>query len=898
MKPGWSMFLKKMTLLALALSLIVPQAALAQDGESVPIWQFNDMADTHWATKHVRKIGLLGITSGDNQGNYNPTNNITRQEAVMMAINLLGWQEEAKANTVAVNLGFHVAPWAEVSVKYAAVKGLINLKEESALATLNPETLQAEWGTVEASREWIAKLIVRALGKDGEAKERDGEYTGFADDGAISDGYAGYVQVVKDLGIMVGDNANRFNPTASITRAEMAVVFGQAEQHLAARHRQVVLGTLDSVSPSSISVRTQAGLAAYPLAENAVFYTHEHNNPIVRSSLTLGDAIFLIQYGGTAYYVEKTAQIVRYETIRGEFENIYTDSSQIAVWVDGELKLYPFTPGVTTFTAESGKGILMSDLTPGSEVELIRPAGSTVITGVVEKRKVELRTIAAVVEKIFADSRIIEYRDAATGEKQLVEIPADAAIRFGSRTVELADLHVGDEISLSLKDGKVEAVDVIQSAVTLLEGKVRGVDAPGRMILLEGVDTPVVGYYTENNVIVSIAGLSAPRLSDVQAGDEVVLELNAHNRIQKITVLNRSIDAHMGLKFVMFHDDSNTLIYEDQNKHPGVKVLTADTVILNQYNVPVPLDQINQHFREGDKIDLIFTGERLVRMSYSKSYTGVIKNISPRTNTITLEADDFGEVTFPYTMTPFVLMFGKQSASLSDVLIGNRVKLELDSSQSRVQYLSLIQQLLFKVKNKQSHKLVVTDSAGHSYDITSPNAATFTHHEKLFASYADVETGGYVMVTFTGTQATDIHIPRVAYGIVQSVDLAQNAFTFAEYGEEARVIRDNRQLEMDGKLYASVSVLKAGDRIMLVEGMDGVRMIAPLEKQQRKVIRYIASSHSLQFTVVSLQEKNTFPLEGVHLHQQGAPISPTALKRDDAVDLYFHDGRLLEVEKR
>jgi hypothetical protein len=898
MKPGWNKVFKKLVLLALAVCLIVPQTAWAEGEETVPIWQFQDMAESHWATKHVRKIGLLGITSGDDKGRYNPTQNITREQAVIMAINLLGLQEEAKANTVQVNLGFSVSAWAEPYVKYAVVKGIIDLRDEAGNVTS-----AGAWGTVSASREWIAKLVAKALGKDADAADLDGAYTGFVDDAAISDGYSGYVNVVKNLGIIVGDNNNRFNPTSPITRAEMAVVFGKAEQLLTTRNAHVVTGTFESGNQTSITLRTSAGTVVYPLADDAVFYAHDSNSPILPSNLTLGDAIFLIQYGGKAYYIEKTVQTVRYETIVGEFVNIYTDTSagqttRIAIIVDGETRTYPFSASVTSFTRENGTGISTSEITPGSVLELRRVAGTEQITSVVVKKAVDRKTISGTVERIFADQRLIEIKDPATGERQpLYTVTADAAVWSGSRQITLADLHVGDEVSLYLVDGSVQEIVVVKSAVTTVEGKVQKVDASLRVIHLYG--TPIVGYEAESNAVISISGLNAPKLSDIQTDDEVVLELNEKQRITKVTVLNRSIDARMGVAFVMFHEDSNTLIYEDHEKNLERKVLSANTAIVNQYGSQIDLNQINQHFREGDKIDLVITGDRIVRMGYSKTYTGVLKQISAQTNTIVMDADEFGEVSFTYTNAPAVALFGKPNATMSDLLIGNRIKLELDPTQKRVMFIAIEFQQLFKVKEKLSYKMVVTDSAGKSHDITNLTAVSFTHYDKLYATYADVTAGEYVMVTFSGNSATNVYVPRLSYGIVQNVDLVNNTFTFTEYGKTARVVTDNRLLDIGGTSYYSVSPLKSGDRIMLVEGDNGIRFVTPLVKQQRKVFRYIANTQTVQFTAVNLNEQNMFKVDAsVYVHQQGTPIAASTLKKDDVVDVYFHESRLFEIEKR
>src|SRR5690606_31023673 len=124
---------------------------------------------------------------------------------------------------------------------------------------VNLQNNTKEWGTLPASREWITKIMVKAIGKQAEALEADGEYTGFSDDAAISDGYSGYVKVAKQLGIITGSD-NRFNPTSPITRAEIAVILGNAEKHVANRNARIVEGTLVSIADTIITLQTGSGL--------------------------------------------------------------------------------------------------------------------------------------------------------------------------------------------------------------------------------------------------------------------------------------------------------------------------------------------------------------------------------------------------------------------------------------------------------------------------------------------------------------------------------------------------------------------------------------------------------------------------------------------------------------
>lgn len=82
-----------------------------------------------------------------------------------------------------------------------------------------------EWNpTQEENRQDGVKYIIRALGYERVANLQGIFDCGFADRADISDGYEGYVALAKGFGIVNGDENNRFNPQAALTRADAAIM--------------------------------------------------------------------------------------------------------------------------------------------------------------------------------------------------------------------------------------------------------------------------------------------------------------------------------------------------------------------------------------------------------------------------------------------------------------------------------------------------------------------------------------------------------------------------------------------------------------------------------------------------------------------------------------------------
>ncbi|WKL02629.1 S-layer homology domain-containing protein [Paenibacillus amylolyticus] len=127
--------------------------------------------------------------------------------------------------------------------------GLIDKTEESTV-----DVSKTSWGQKPASREWITKLLIRSLDKDAEAKAQNNQSTGFADNASISESGKGYVNLAVSLDLAKGVEGNKFNPTGSVTRAQLATFFSRGESLTDTKYPNTSTGYVTGLKDGQITL--------------------------------------------------------------------------------------------------------------------------------------------------------------------------------------------------------------------------------------------------------------------------------------------------------------------------------------------------------------------------------------------------------------------------------------------------------------------------------------------------------------------------------------------------------------------------------------------------------------------------------------------------------------------
>lgn len=136
-------------------------------------------ADADYAEAAIT-LSEMGIFKGDEAGNFNPDNPISRAEAATVICRMLGVEDEAKQIKTAVFTDVPSSHWAVGYTAKAADLGIINGYGNGKFGPSDPVTY-----------EQMVKMLVCAWG--------------YGEDGQSRGGYpSGYIAVANDLGITHG----------------------------------------------------------------------------------------------------------------------------------------------------------------------------------------------------------------------------------------------------------------------------------------------------------------------------------------------------------------------------------------------------------------------------------------------------------------------------------------------------------------------------------------------------------------------------------------------------------------------------------------------------------------------------------------------------------------------
>lgn len=177
---------------------------------------FPDLVDergnTHWANPCVSYLKRVGITNGDERGNYNPNANISRQEFAVMLYRYLAPAEDYSSVQLPFADSDKIGGWAKDGVRamYAlgVTKGSANWDGR---VFFNP--------TATISRQEAVTMIGRLLEKGYPTPELT-----FRDSAAIAPWAKEYVSILSNVKILTGSDDGKFHPADSMTRAQVATV--------------------------------------------------------------------------------------------------------------------------------------------------------------------------------------------------------------------------------------------------------------------------------------------------------------------------------------------------------------------------------------------------------------------------------------------------------------------------------------------------------------------------------------------------------------------------------------------------------------------------------------------------------------------------------------------------
>lgn len=207
--------------MAMALAAVLVAGSLPVTASAAT---FTDINEVSWASSTIQAVSDKGLINGYEDGTFRAKNNVTYSEAMVMVYNLMSKTGNLKAsatNTLPIYQSvlntYKIPTWSQSTVAYglsAQILMAADLPKFTTNGVSNP-----------ATRQDVAVMFGRALSEKYDIYAGTG--VNYNDIWRISDEAMPYVDLLTRLGIVTGDDNGNFNPTANITRAEMAVMMNK-----------------------------------------------------------------------------------------------------------------------------------------------------------------------------------------------------------------------------------------------------------------------------------------------------------------------------------------------------------------------------------------------------------------------------------------------------------------------------------------------------------------------------------------------------------------------------------------------------------------------------------------------------------------------------------------------
>ncbi|MBD3918858.1 S-layer homology domain-containing protein [Paenibacillus sp. PR3] len=852
---------------------------------------FSDVAPAHWAEKHISKLASQGIIVGNN-GLFRPSDSVTRQEAIVMAIRFAGLEGQLnRKEAVVFPTSFHVDNYFIPYVVLAFEKGLIDQKEQFAIADKEGK----DWGSAKASREWVTKLTVKAIGKNAEALALGNQKIPFDDATAVGEGYAGYINEAVSLKLMNGVANNKFDPAGAVTRAMMAKLLSLAEGQYPVNYAGQTEGILTSLKDGKLGLYTSDGEKTYTTSASTVFARFDQEQLSNAANMISYARVSVIIKDGAAQYVELLGTEQQVETINGTFDRIIPSTHKLWIWVNDEPVEIRYDDSLQVVDGQ-GNVLDVSALTKDATVKITRDKfrSSPIAISVQVASAPQSKTGTGTVQSVGASAITIN----SNGASETWNVSPDALLLSGNTLLDsLAAVKAGDQISYEVKnDAIVRLVVEVTNSAKVESGIFYSSDKKTITYLK---DKKYITKPITDATVINIEGMPTATLEDLQDSDQIELTINASDQITKISVLSRKVELAVGVEIRNYDADYKALNVVDGNGKLRTLYLRANSQIdMNGLAFTIDSAVSSGLLAKGRKITISYTGDTIVKIQLAFKYTGTVVSVDSTNQKLTISMN--GTLMTLPLQTPYVEQFGKASSALSDVQSGATITATMNQTQDKVGGIYIHRYLQMKVVsvNTSTNRITVREGNNSAIEINASNAE-LVDENGVKISLGSLSAGNVVNVSFVGSTLSNLQRVTVSVGAVKSVDASQVALV--DYsGRTVNVpLGTGYSIIRNGSSSASYSAVQAGDRVEVRKDTQGKVQVTVLSSVEKKFFKYDSATNTIQTKRANINDTNyKFSLAGVPLTSGGSGISPTSLKDDDSLIFYYYEDKLIEIEKR
>ncbi|WP_080839800.1 S-layer homology domain-containing protein [Cohnella massiliensis] len=896
---------KKWVTLIVMLALVWTGAVAASPSASAATTPFSDVPSGHWAEKHIAKLALQGIVKG-NEGKFDLNGSVTRQDAVIMALRLLGLESEVDSDkVVAYPSTFQVSNYASSYVDYAFTQGLINRNEEYALAE---KESGSSWGATPATREWIARLLVRAVGKEADAAAAKDRATTFNDNSAIDTSMLGYVNAAVSLGLVKGTDGNKFDPKGKVSRATAATLISRAEPLVETAYPGQASGIWIGISAGQLTMlHADGSMTTYAVSDKTLFSRFDSEKLTSVDSLTLyGKALVIGDGAGGAAYVEQTDDTPQVKTVEGKLIVVNTTKYQVSLLSGEEVATYDYDPEFPPVVTDAENNALrLADLPADANVNLsidaIRPNGK--IVSISLGQSTVNKSGQGTVVSWDAANRSLTVKDETTGIAESRMASATAKYQKDGNYVGAEVLKVGDTISYEVSNGEVTSIVITSSPVaSTIGGTIFKVDTSAKTIqYTETGDDEVVLKFYADNVAVKINGLTDATVADLMSGDLVTMTLNGEGKVASVEVSDSTVVNIAGAVVSSNYDpDSKVLTVKDSSGNPKAFFITDSTRYYMDGNL-IDAQAAALMLYKNKKIDIGYIDDRAIKITFIAKYTGTVTANNTTTKTLTLQQSNGTSVTIPYT-TPIVEIYGQTSPTFSNIAVGDTVSAILNATQDYVSTIYVQRKVQFEVVSVDSatNKIALKSTSGVTNEWTLGTGTSFLDENGNATGIGKFASGSFATVTMLGNTPTVLKYVPTFYGKVTAVDSAAGTLQIQTNSGAvvSQSVGTSPIVYKDSVVQSSLASVQVNDRVEVRKDEQDRNVVMIVPGVAKTFFRF--DGNLLYWKVASISETNNFVRlhPQAYLHDASSTLTTGSFINGNAITIYTLRGQAVEVVKQ
>lgn len=862
---------------------------------AVTVTTFKDVKPGFWAEKHIYKLAAQGLVVGNN-GNFRPADPVTQQEAVLMALRFMKLDTKVNTTTdVALPNDFKVSNYYKNYVVLAFQQKLLDKASE-----MSSDNLKTSWGERKASREWVAEILIRALGKTSEAEALAAKSTGFADDSKVSASRKGFINAAVQLGLATGLEGNRFDPQGAVTRAQMATFISRAQAQNSLVYDNTSTGYVSELKDGKITLYDNGKSSVFSLGSNTAYFSSASETKGSLGDLKPYTKVMVIGPTTNAAYVEIVDPKQQVESIQGTFAMVAENNKLFMKTATG-FPEYTYDTG-TVFLDVNGAVISPSSIVADSLVTLQRETftGSKKIVAVQVTSGVVNKTATGIISALDQTNKTITFKN-ASGIEETFKWNDATIFRYQNSILAPAELKGGSAVKYIISDNFIRSVEVTESVERTLQGSLYEI-SNSTVVYKKSDGSREVKLLGTAPVIV-IPGVTNPLASDLIAdtigGDNIKMTLNSSDQVVKIEVLSRQIEVFGSLSVVSYNVKNKLLTAIDSNNKAHLFTLDEKTKLVNEGLLPT-LSNIGGMLSDGRKISVSAIGQRTLSLEIVSKYEGTVTAINPATQKLVIKTNDGTSLTFPYPTT--VDVFGRTNSTMADVTVGSTVSAVMSDNQNVISVLRLKSVLQSEVTflDTANNRMNVKWSGGSSNIYTS--GAALLNETGQTLKISDFKVGDFVNIVSNGSNPVSIQLIKLTLGQVSSLDAAAGTLAVKDFtgATQAFIVGNNVKIVRDGNTSTALSSLAVSDRVELRKDADGFTIIRVLPKQTRYFSRYESLANLVVVKRDNLNEENyRFLLApNAYIHQGDTTISVQSLKENDNITVYFNNDVIVEIQKQ